>query len=116
MKAIFKDLPKVSTNEIYAGKHWRARQKLKESYLWLTCSEIKKLQPVIGKVDLDFTFYFKSRPIDSSNTAYMAKLIEDCLVHYGILKNDDVKFVGKISLESKKSDQDLCELEIKKFT
>jgi hypothetical protein len=114
MKATFKDLPKVSTNEIYAGKHWRARQKMKENYLWLTCNEIKKLQPVSGKVDLDFTFHFKSRPIDSSNTAYMAKLIEDCLIHHGILKNDDIKCVGKVILESKKSDQDLCILEIKK--
>jgi len=63
---------------------------------------------------LDFAFYFKSNALDTSNTAYMAKLIEDCLVHHGIIKNDDIKFVGKVSLESKKSDkgEDYCVLTI----
>jgi hypothetical protein len=113
--AIFKDLPKVSTNEIYAGKHWRSRQKMKTDYMAVTQNEIKNLTPITYKVCLDFTFHFKGRTMDSSNTAYMAKLIEDCLVHHGIIKNDNIKFVGKVLLESKKSerDYDYCKLIIR---
>ena len=110
----FTNLPKLSTNEIYSGKHWRSRQKHKQDYLWLTQSEIKKLKKVESKVNLEFVFYFKSRAIDSSNCAYMAKILEDCLVHYKIIENDDIKCVGQVSLESRKSDNktDYCVLNI----
>lgn len=110
----FKNLPKISTNEIYAGKHWRNRQKIKTDYLWATHNEIKNLKPINYKVNLDFTFYFASRPLDSSNTTYMAKLIEDCLVYHQIIKNDDIKYIGRVSLESKKSKikEDYCQLSI----
>jgi hypothetical protein len=110
---------KVSSNKIYAGAHWRERSKLKESYLWLTKSPFKKLKPVNGKVDLDFQFFFASRPLDSSNLGYMAKMIEDCLVTYGILQDDSIKYVGQISLESFKSkekDQDYCILTLNEKT
>ena len=110
---------KVSSNKIYAGAHWRERSKLKESYLWLTKSPFKKLKPVNGKVDLDFQFFFASRPLDSSNLGYMAKMIEDCLVTYEILQDDSIKYVGRISLESSKSkekDQDYCILTLNEKT
>ena len=111
---IFKNLPKISTNEIYAGKHWRNRQKMKTDYLWATHNEIKNLKPINYKVNLDFIFHFTTRPLDSSNTAYMAKLIEDGLVYHQIIKNDDIKFVGRVSLESRKSERgyDYCVLSI----
>ncbi len=110
---------KVSSNKIYAGAHWRERSKLKENYLWLTKSPFKKLKPVSGKVDLDFQFFFASRALDSSNLGYMAKMIEDCLVTYGILQDDSIKYVGQISLESFKSkekDQDYCILTLNEKT
>lgn len=94
---------KVSSNEIYAGKHWTARKKLKDSYLWLTAGPFKKLQPVKEKVDLDFKFYWGSRALDSSNCSYLCKVLEDCLVYYKILQDDTIKFVGKVSMESSKS-------------
>ena len=109
---IFKDLPKVSANQIYAGKHWRYRQTLKKHYLLATHNTIKKLTPAKSKVDLSFTFNFTGNPLDSSNTFYMAKLIEDCLVHYKIIVDDEIKFVGEIACESHKTIDsfDSCEL------
>lgn len=109
------NIVKVSSNEIYAGKHWTARKKLKDSYLWLTVGPFKKLNPVREKVDLDFKFYWGSRALDSSNCSYLCKVLEDCLVHHKILQDDTIKFVGKVSMESFKSnskDQDYCVLTI----
>lgn len=111
-RIIFVDLPKVSTNEIYAGVHWSRRKKLKEDFLWLTLNAIKKLIPAQEKVDLDFTFHFKKNALDADNCGYMGKLIIDCLVAHGMLKDDSNKFVGRVSYESKKSDNDFCELVI----
>jgi len=112
MKILLKDLPKISTNQIYAGTHWRARQKNKENYLWLTMSVMKKIPPIKNRCDLDFKFYFKKNALDSSNTSYMAKLIEDCLVEHGVLSGDRSKFIRKVSLESAKGEEEICELQI----
>ena len=111
---IFKNLPKISTNEIYAGKHWRSRKDMKKFYLLATYNEIKKLKPVKNKANLEFIFYFQIRPLDSSNTSYMAKLIEDCLTHYKIIKNDGINFIGRVSFESQKTIDtfDSCKLTI----
>lgn len=106
------DLPKISTNSIYAGVHWSARKKHKDNYLLLT-NKMKRLQPVKGLVDIEFTFHFKSTPLDSSNCSYMAKILEDCLVKHGILAGDEINFVRKISLQSLKSKQERCEIIIR---
>lgn len=96
------DIIKHSTNKIYAGIHHRDRKRIKDSYLWLTKTLFKSLEPVRGKVNLDFTFYFTSRTLDSSNCSFMAKMLEDCLVTYGVLEDDTIDFVGKFSTEAVK--------------
>lgn len=93
------DIEKISTNEIYAGRHWRTRQKHKENYLILT-NCFKNYDLIEDKVDIHIDFYFKGRALDSSNCSYMFKLIEDCLVKHKVLKDDTIKYVGKVSMQS----------------
>lgn len=107
---VLENLPKVSTNKIYAGMHWKARKTLKDQFLWLTLNAMKKMTPQAGKVDLEFVFYFKSRPLDSSNCAFAAKMLEDCLVHHGVLKGDSIDYVRKISYQSCIGKYDFCEI------
>jgi hypothetical protein len=112
---IIKDLPKVSSNKIYAGTHWTKRNKLKESYLWITKGPFSKLKPVESLCDLTFEFYFVKNALDSSNCGYMAKMLEDCLVECKILQGDTIKHVRKITLQSLKSqfkDSDTCVITI----
>lgn len=112
---IIKDLPKVSSNKIYAGAHWSKRNKLKDSYLLLTKMPFKKLMPVEGLVDLTFDFYFTRNALDSSNCSYMAKMLEDCLVEWKVLKNDTIKYVRSIKLISSKyklKEADYCVITI----
>lgn len=106
---------KESANKIYAGVHWTKRKKLKDSYLWLTKGPFSKLQPVKEKVNLRFDFYWGVRPLDTSNVFFLVKMIEDCLVEYGILQNDTIQYVGAITVQSHKSaqkDMDYCIIEI----
>lgn len=105
------NLPKISTNQIYAGVHWTKRNKHKQDFILLT-NGMKRLQPVEGVVDLDFVFTFKKNALDSSNCSYVVKLLEDCLVHHGILKDDTIKFVRKVSMESRKGEFDGCQIKI----
>jgi hypothetical protein len=81
MEITLLDLPKISTNKIYAGVH------------------IEK------KIELEFIFYFKSRVLDSSNCSYMGKLLEDCLVAHGVLQDDTIKYVDKVSYQSLRGNQ-----------
>lgn len=104
---------KLSTNIIYAGKHWRTRAKHKESYL-LLCNIFKNYNFIEDKIDLHIDFYFKGRALDSSNCSYMGKLIEDCLVHYKVIKDDTIKYVSCFSVRShNKSKEDYAIIQIK---
>ena len=114
MQIVIKNIPKISTNSIYAGVHWSTRKKHKEAFLWLT-THFKQLEKISGKVDLDFNFFFKKVPLDSSNCSYLSKILEDCLVAYGVLEGDSPKFVRKISMQSQKGEKDFCEITITKI-
>ena len=105
------NLPKISTNQIYSGVHWTKRNKYKKDFILLT-NGMKRLRPVEGVVDLDFVFTFKRNALDSSNCSYVCKMLEDCLVHHGILKDDTIKFVRKFSMESRKGEFDGCQITI----
>lgn len=109
MQEITIPIIKVSSNTIYAGKHWTFRKKLKDDYLFLT-NKFKELQPYNEKINIDFKFYFKSRALDSSNCSFMVKMIEDCLTHYKVIKDDTIKYIGRISIESLKGDCDFCKI------
>lgn len=93
------DIPlKISANKIYSGIHFHERMKHKEIYLWNILSQINRnnIELVTCNLLLDFTFKFKSRPLDVSNTFYMIKLIEDSLKNCGIIKDDSLPYVGEI--------------------
>ena len=92
---------KISTNAYYSGKHWTVRKKHKDKYILLT-NMFKKYAFIPDKVDLDFDFYFNTRALDSSNCSAMVKLLEDCIVKHGILKDDNINYVGKVSMKSTK--------------
>ena len=100
MEITLLDLPKISTNKIYAGVHWRQRKQQKDQYLILTKNEKKKLDKIAKKIELEFIFYFKSRALASSKCSYMGKLLEDCLVAHGVLQDETLKHVGKVSYQS----------------
>ena len=114
MEIVIRDLIKVSSNKIYAGMHWTARKRLKDNYLMIT-SPFKRMCPIDEKVDLDFKFYFTKNVLDSSNCSFLAKMLEDCLVHHGVLKDDSIKYVGRVSIQSFKSEEkesDYCVINI----
>lgn len=110
-----------STNKDYASRHWNNRSKLKESYLQLFSYFTERFKPVDYKVNIDIKFYFntnrRKKAFDSSNCSIMFKMLEDCLVHYKILKNDSNKFVGRVSQESisMKDEEDYCVITIEKW-
>lgn len=116
MIIIFNNIIKVSTNQIYAGVHWRKRKRMKDNYLLMYKRQLREIRPFANKVNLFFHFYFKSKKLDSSNCSYMGKILEDCLVTYKILKNDSDVYVGMFGVKSHKSKKDknydYCCLEI----
>lgn len=106
---------KISTNEIYAGKHWKNRFELKTFYHLAISAEItkgnfKKLEtfPVFIRYD----FFFKNNPLDSTNCSYMLKMIEDSLVHNEILPDDSLQYVAGFSCYSHNGPADTVKISI----
>ena len=91
---------KISTNAIYAWVHWRTRKKISDYYHAISIMDCKQLKQYKKKVNLRFEFYFKSRYLDSSNTTFMWKCIEDWLVRNWLLKDDTNKYIWDVTYNS----------------
>lgn len=107
-------LEKISTNKIYAGVYWTIRKKHKDNFKLFYCNKFKNdMKPIKELVEIEFEFLFANRPLDCSNCSYLCKILEDCLVESGILENDTIRFVSKISLISAKNTIKKDEVKIK---
>ena len=79
MIIVLNDLPKISLNQWYSGSHWSNRSKIKNTYKLLVKSQFKKVFKKDKKYNVEYNFYFKTKPLDPSNTIAMVKLIEDII-------------------------------------
>jgi hypothetical protein len=91
-------------NKIYAGIHYKTRLLHKanvldsvESY----CHPRKTIKKY--PVTIHYSWHFASKPLDTLNTAYVAKMIEDCLREIDVIKDDDIRYVRKSDLEVSES-------------
>ena len=107
MKIILTDLPKVSLNLFYSGVNWSKRKKLKDKYKLLIKSQFKQVLSKDKKYEVEYTFNFKTRPLDASNCVAMVKLIEDV-----IFEDDNYKIVESINIKSRKAKFDSVEIEV----
>lgn len=101
-----------SWNELYSQKHWTKRKEMADlaHLLVYTACNQQKVKPITSyPVHITVTAYRK-REIDASNCN--AKLLEDGLVHAGILKDDSPKYVDSMTTRCVKSDQEYVEIEI----
>lgn len=105
------DIIKVSTNSIYAGKHWAVRDKYKNDYLMLVKS-LRLTTKIKNTCSITFEFLLKGKLLDCSNCSFMGKMIEDALVKVGVLQNDTPEFVKSVTYISKKGTKDIVTVSI----
>ena len=94
---------KESTNKIYAGVHWTKRKLIKDTYLYEVKS--KKAQfpiPTEFPIDLEMEFEYNTRVLDSSNSSFLFKVVEDCLVKIGVFPDDTIKYIRSAKMTSYK--------------
>lgn len=95
-----------SLNTIYSADHWSVRQKLAadlhEQVSWQLRLDNVERVPFAPRVDVSVDAYFHGNVLDSDNIPI--KLMIDGLRQYGVLTNDDPRFVRRVSSESHKSD------------
>jgi len=107
---ILRGLPKHSLNEIYAGKHWTKRKKDKNTYTLIVRDQFKGVFKKDKIYKVDYTFLFKNKPLDTSNTVYMLKMVEDI-----IFEDDTYKIIPEITIKSKKGNEDLLIINVKQL-
>ena len=106
---------KISTNKIYSWCHRTFRQKISSYYHELVYFDCLKLKQFDFKVNIDFIFYFKKRALDSSNCSFIAKCIEDWFTKNWLIKDDNINYIWKISMESRKWKENKIEIEFLKY-
>ena len=107
IEIILKGLPKHSLNKIYSGVHWLKRKKDKDVYSLLIKNQFKGVLTSDKVYSVQYTFYFKSKPLDVSNTVYMLKMIEDV-----IFQDDTYKIIPELTIKSLKAKEDLVKIVI----
>jgi len=107
MEIVLKDLPKHSLNEIYSGKHWTKRKKDKDIYKLLIKNQFKDVLSDDKQYSVSYLFEFRIKPLDTSNTVYMLKMIEDI-----IFEDDNFKIIPEIKIKSVKGTEDKITIKI----
>lgn len=100
-KILLTGLPKFSLNQWYAGRHWKFRHKMKQTYALMVRSQCKHRFSKNYKYVVSYNFGFKDNPLDASNCSGMQKLIEDVL-----FKTDKWDVVRAVTCSSTKHDKD----------
>ena len=107
MEITLKDLPKISLNKWYAGNHWTKRKQVKDIYKLIVKSQFKNVFSKSNQYVCIYSFTFKNRPLDCSNTIAMVKMIEDI-----IFEDDKWDIVRQITILSMKGKEDFVKITI----
>ena len=107
MKIILNDLPKISLNKWYSGNHWTKRKEIKDTYKLIVKSQFKEVLSKGEIYNVTYEFGFKSRPLDTTNTCAMLKLIEDI-----IFEDDSYNIIPIITIKSVKAKEDYVKIDI----
>ena len=99
---IFVPIMPPSTNSIYAGVHWSKRKREADrvhGYVALLVTE-KALKPFTQAVHISMrpSLGKGARSRDVSNYSYAYKLIEDALVHAGVILGDESDNVRSMTI------------------
>jgi hypothetical protein len=89
---IFFDLPKISSNQIYSGMHWKKRNDLAKRYhneIWYLVKK-NNLPKIKKKCKIIFGFM---NSFDTDNNFFMVKMVIDGIKYSGILIDDSRKYV-----------------------
>lgn len=94
---------KISLNKVYAGVHWTKRRQWAEDMHWSVLNS--RILPYSGPfpVDCRYHFHLHGKQLDSSNTAFLMKLVEDGLVQAGVIPDDTRQYVRWVSMTSSKA-------------
>lgn len=96
-----------TTNEIYAGVHFRRRAEIKRKFLWwIKSRQLPKEAHFLKAVHVHFAFTFRSRPYDSDNCSFMGKMITDGMKAVGVFKDDSIKHIKSVTYTSQKGKRD----------
>ena len=95
---------KVSMNDIYSGMHWKKRRDLADLFHNEFLELKGKIKVIKYPVVIHYDWHFKRNALDSLNCAFMSKMLEDGMVHVGILEDDSPKYVAESRLKSQKTD------------
>lgn len=102
---------KISLNSQLGRVHWTTRSRQNQAFQLAVLVAARQSQisafPGPFPCHIEYRFKMRGRGLDSSNLAYMAKLVEDGLVHCGIIPDDSPKYVRSMTLVTEKGEDEV---------
>ncbi len=99
----------------YRNAHYFIKNEVKQAYneLIITYLKANNIQPIPGKYELAFEYYYKSVVSDLDNVCAMAnKHCNDAFQAYGLVENDNVKYCIKSTYYVKEQDKKNPRIEV----
>lgn len=89
----------LMTVNTYRNLHHHFLATFKREYGEKLKSLLLHIDPIDSVIQLDYQFHFKGKKkIDVSNVGSMVdKVFSDCLVEYGVIQDDSIQYVRKVS-------------------
>ena len=90
-------LPKtISLNQLYAGKHWTFRKKIKDEYAKIILQELEGYDHCRCE-EFTIAIRYNSR-LDVDNNVLVSKFVADTLVKHGWCADDSPRYYRKLSI------------------
>lgn len=89
---------KISLNKIYSGIHWRKRAAQATAFHWAVHRARISAYSGAFPCHIEYRFKLHGKRLDSSNLAYMTKLLEDGMVQCGVIPDDSPKYVASTTM------------------
>lgn len=96
-------------NQFYAGVHWGRRQAWKNAFNSLILAEFRKKGfPKVLKtpITIHCTQFCKRNVRDADNSVIGVKFLQDALVHFGHIPDDNHKHISTVILQTRKGKED----------
>ena len=85
---------------VYRNAHYHKNNQAKKKFKSIIHDQLIKFDPINGKIRMKYTYFAKRKDSDLSNIcAVVIKFMEDSMVEYGLIPDDNISIIVGIKQE-----------------
>ena len=109
-------LPNLKSQNRFITSHRWNYMRYKEELKAEVMPQLMKVgKPIADVLQVRYKFHKKGKLFDLTNYSMTIKIIEDCLVQAGVIKDDRDAFVKEVSISQVRAKENFVEITIREF-